>query len=385
MRTVTMRGRCALSLQPLEVRLGGGLIEGVRPLDQLDEDIWLAPGFVDLQVNGYGGCDLNADNLTEDAVIALARKLIALGTTAYLPTIITAGEGKIAHAVRTIAHARHSDKHIAAAIPGIHLEGPHIAPDDGARGAHPREHVCEPDIAAFNRWQSAAEGLIRLVTLSPHWTGAPAYIRELTARGVRVAIGHTHATSQQLSASVEAGAALSTHLGNGIAAMLPRHPNPLWSQLADDRLYASFIADGHHLPPETMKVMLRAKTVERSILVSDSVALGGMPSGVYDTSIGGRVELEADGRLRIIGTTLLAGAALPLKDDVAWLLRQGLCSLSDAVRMAATTPADFIGMPRPYVVGSPAHLMTFRMDQATGDLVILSAVCANIHSRKETD
>lgn len=355
-----------------------GRIDQVRSIDPADAtDVWLAPGFVDLQVNGYGGLDINDDRLTEETVAALASKLLSVGTTAFMPTIITADDEKILHAVQTIARARQRDSDLALAIPGIHLEGPHIAPEDGARGVHPLEHVRPPDIGIFDRWQKAADGLIRLVTLSPHWPGTSAYIRALVARGVRVALGHTHAVPQQICAAVDAGATLSTHLGNGIAVLIPRHPNPIWSQLADDRLYATFIADGHHLPAETMKVMLRAKTVERSILVSDSVALAGMTPGVYETSIGGRVELHPEGRLSLPGTEMLAGAALPLKEDVGWLLRQKLCSLPDALRMASLNPAALLEMPQAYAEGSPSRLIQFRLNETTGSLTIVSAVCGD--------
>jgi N-acetylglucosamine-6-phosphate deacetylase len=383
MNTWTLRGRCALTSQALEVGIAHGRIDRVRRVDRVEDEVWIAPGFVDLQVNGYAGLDLNADDFEGDVVAKLSKKLLAEGTTTFLPTIITADDEKIMHAVQTIARARGSDSDLALAIAGIHLEGPHIAPEDGARGAHPLEHVRAPDIEAFDRWQKSADGLIRLVTLSPHWPGSPGYIHELTNRGVRVALGHTHATQQQIRAAVDAGATLSTHLGNAIAAMLRRHPNPIWSQLGDDRLHATFIADGHHLPAETLKVMLRAKTIERSILVSDSVALAGLPPGVYESSIGGRVHLHADRRLNIAGTDLLAGAALPLKDDVAWLLSEKLCSMSDALRMAASNPAALLDLPEPYETGSPAHLITFRRDEVSSALTILSAVCGESVWHKE--
>jgi N-acetylglucosamine-6-phosphate deacetylase len=379
MNTVTMRGRCALTSQPLEVIVSDGRIEQVRVVDAVEENLWLAPGFVDLQVNGFGGFDVNADHgFTEDTVAALAESLLAVGTTAFLPTIITADEEKIVRALQTIANARHRDSNLILAVPGIHMEGPHIAPEDGARGAHPLFHVRPPDIAEFDRWQKAADGLIRLVTLSPHWPDAPAYIRELTMRGVRVALGHTHAGPEQIRAAVEAGATLSTHLGNGLALMLARHPNPIWAQLAEDRLHATFIADGHHLPADTLKVMLRAKTIERSILVSDSVALAGMPPGMYETPVGGRVELYASGRLSMAGTAFLAGAALPLKDDIAWLLREKLCTLQDAVQMASVNPTALLNLPAAYAQNAPARLIAFRLDTTRNVLRILTAVCGQI-------
>jgi N-acetylglucosamine-6-phosphate deacetylase len=368
----------------LEISIVDGHIAGVREVDlPAPSDVWLAPGLIDLQVNGYAGFDVNADDLSEEIVTGLAAKLLTAGTTTFLPTIITAPESKILHVVETIARTCRARPNLAYAIPGIHLEGPHIAPENGARGAHAAEHVRPPELHEFDRLQQAARGLIRIVTLSPHWPEAPAYIHGLRKRGVIVSLGHTSATLQQIHDAVNAGATLSTHLGNGIPAMLPRHPNPIWSQLADDRLRATFIADGHHLSAEVLKVMLRAKTIDRSLLVSDSVALAGMPLGVYETPVGGRVEMHPGARLTIYGTEMLAGAALPLKDNIAWLLLQNLCSLAEAVQMASLNPATLLDMPQPYVEGSPARLVRFRVDKMSGSLTILDAICGESTWQKE--
>ena len=384
MSTWFISGRCPFTSRSLEVQITEGRVTGVREIVLANaSDVWLAPGFVDLQVNGYGGFDANSDDMTEETIADLTAELLAVGTTAFLPTVVTASEEKIRHAVATIARARRSHPHLQLAVPGIHIEGPHISPEDGARGAHELEHVRPPSISEFQRWQEAAEGLIRLVTLSPHWQGATAYIRALTECGVHVAIGHTHATPLQIRDAVDAGAVLSTHLGNGIAAILPRHPNPIWSQLAHDRLHATFIADGHHLPAETLKAMLSAKSIERSILVSDSVALAGMPAGPYMTPIGGKVELHADGRLCIAGTNIFAGAASALKDNLEWLLRERLCTLSDGLRMASLNPAFLLKMPQTFAEGSHARLIAFRINEETGTLTIQSAVCGQSAWHKE--
>lgn len=199
-----------------------------------------------------------------------------------------------------------------------------------------------------------------MVTLSPHWEEAPEYIRALAAAGVHVAIGHTHATTAQIVAAVDAGATLSTHLGNGAAAMLPRHPNLLWTQLAEDRLTATFIADGHHLPADTFRAMTRAKSLERSILVSDAVALAGLEPGIYDQAIGGQVELSADGRLGIVGTPFLAGAVRSLADGVALATAMGRLPLGDALRLATSNPGRLVGGRGSLRIGAPADVIRFR-------------------------
>jgi N-acetylglucosamine-6-phosphate deacetylase len=247
-----LTGRSTRTGQSLRVTVEDGRIVAIGAGPE-DEAQWLAASLIDLQVNGYGGCDLNADAIDADLVVELVRKLTQTGVTTFVPTLITAPEEKIVAALSAIGEARKASWAAARAIPFVHVEGPHIAAEDGARGAHPREWVRPPSVAEFERWQAAADGLVGMVTLSPHWQGANEYIAALVERGVRVAIGHTHATAEQIHAAAAAGATLSTHLGNGIAGMLPRHPNPIWAQLADERLNATFIADGHHIPADTLR------------------------------------------------------------------------------------------------------------------------------------
>ena len=183
------------------------------------------------------------------------------------------------------------------------MEGPYISPEDGARGAHPRAHVVAARREDFERRQEAARGRIVLVTLAPEVEGAIALIEWLVTTGVRVAIGHTSATGDQIAAAVSAGATLSTHLGNGCPSILPRHPNVIWDQLAADGLLASVIVDGHHLPPATVKSIVRAKGVDRMILVTDATAAAGSRPGRYRL---GDVECElgADGRVSLPGNRI---------------------------------------------------------------------------------
>lgn len=362
-----LTGRNTRTGQSLRVTVTEGRIAAIEAGPE-DESRWLAPGLIDLQVNGYGGCDLNADGIDADRVTALVEMLARTGVTTFVPTLITAPEEKIVAALSVIARARHDSLAAARAIPFVHVEGPHIAPEDGARGAHPRAWVRPPGLAEFERWQTACDGLVGMVTLSPHWPGVEEYIAALAARGVCVAIGHTHASAEQIHRAAAAGASLATHLGNGIAGTLPRHPNPIWAQLADERLNASFIADGHHLPADTLKAMVRAKGVEHSILVSDAVALAGMPPGLYDAPVGGHVDLNAEGRASVAGTDVLAGAVRPLKDGVAWAAASGACSLSDAVRMATEVPGRIIGGSGRLRLAEPADLIRFALDTSSKTL-----------------
>ena len=215
-------------------------------------------GLFDLQVNGFAGVDFNAPDLAHDRFVEALERIRSTGVTRLLPTLITSGLDHFARNARLITAV--ADR----AIAGIHMEGPYLSAEDGPRGAHPREHVRAASTDDFDRRQESADGRIVLVTLAPEVPGCLSLIEHLVAAGVRVALGHTAATHRQIEDAIAAGATLATHLGNGCALMLPRHPNAIWTLLSDDGVAASFIADGHHLPPETVKAMVRAKGPARS-------------------------------------------------------------------------------------------------------------------------
>jgi N-acetylglucosamine-6-phosphate deacetylase len=369
----SLSGRDPYTGKPLVVRFAEGLITSIEE-GVPGETAWLAPGLIDLQLNGYHGDDFGAEDLTIEAVQRLARRTLATGVTTFLPTITTGPEEKFIRNLRIIAAARRADPLLMHMIPCVHVEGPYIAPEDGPRGAHPREYVRPPDIEEFMRWQAACGDLVGLVTLSPHYANAPEYIKVLSARGVHISLGHTGANGDQIRSATNAGARLSTHLGNGIANLLPRHPNPIWSQLAEDRLTATFIADGHHLPAETLTAMLRAKTVSRSILVSDVVTFAGLPPGEYVTPLGGRVELHSNGRLNVADSGYLAGATATLNDCVAFVAANTGFSLGDAVQMATANPGRFVGDRGVLSVGASADLIRFHWEQGSSTLTIKDAI-----------
>ena len=332
--------------KPVRVTIAGGLIERI---DDLQSDggsgYLIAPGLTDLQVNGYAGLDLNTEPLMPETVRGIAVRLWSEGVTTFFPTLITNSEGNMVRSVRAIAEACRQWPEAAGAVGGIHLEGPFISREEGARGAHPAEYVRPPDFELFSEWQEAAGGMIRIITLSPEWPGSGDFIRKASASGVIVAIGHTSATPEQINEAVEAGATLSTHLGNGSHQMLPRHRNYIWEQLAADELFITFISDGFHLPDSVMKVFMRMKP-ERAILVSDSTNFTGMASGDYSTHIGGEVTLTGAGKLHIKGNpNMLAGSGKSLLHCVHTLASKGLTSLADALDMAGLIPYRMAGLP----------------------------------------
>ena len=330
---------------------------------------WISPGFVDLQINGYGGQEFNDLNLTPDKVNEVSLALDACGVTSYLPTATTHSFEMLKHTLSTIAEACEMLPPCASRIPGIHLEGPYISPEDGPRGAHPLEHVRPPDWDEFKKLQDAAQGRIRLLTLSPEYEGAAEFIEKVVKGDVLVAIGHTAANSEQIEAAVNAGARMSTHLGNGAHGQIQRHPNYIWDQLADDRLTASLIADGHHLPPSVVKSFVRAKSVDRCVLVSDIMGMGGMSPGLYEKTSIGAVEVLDDGKLVVAGQRqYLAGAALPIDVGIVNVMRFADVDLKTAIHMATAGPAGLIELDAGILsAGAPADLVLFDLPEDSED------------------
>ena len=317
------------------------------------------PGLFDLQVNGFGGVDFNGSDLTHDRVAQALELVRATGVTRCLPTLITSPLARFAANARVLTTV--SD----TAVAGIHMEGPYLSPADGARGAHRLDHIAPATIDDFRRRQEAARGRIVLVTLAPEVPGAMALIEHLVSTGVRVAIGHTAATPEQLRDAIAAGATLATHLGNGCPQMLPRHPNVIWELLAADEVVASVIADGHHLPASTLKSIVRAKGPARTILVTDAVsAAGSQKPGLF--SIGDVVgELGADGRVSLPGTSYLAGSSLTLDQAISNTVRQTGLPIETVAPMASTIPASSLGM-------AAAGTITVDWDPETCDLSVRS-------------
>ncbi len=288
-------------------------------------DAYLAPGFVDIQVNGFAGADYNDPAIANDALAQSVRRLFSTGVTRFFPTVITGSREHMLAALQRLAQARSEFRRRGMpegeAIVGFHVEGPHISPEEGPRGAHPLAHVRPPDFDEFRRWQEAAEGGVRIVTVSPEYDQAPRYIEALATAGVVVSIGHTRANAEQIAAAVNAGATMSTHLGNGAHATLHKTVNYIWDQLAQDRLTASFIVDGIHLPPGFLTSAIRAKGARRSVLITDAVMPAMRPPGPYrigevlvELLPGNRVVLRSD-------NNRLAGSALTMDRAVGKCVR----------------------------------------------------------------
>ena len=327
---------------------------------------WIAPGLVDIQINGYGGQEFSSMELTVEKVCRISQQVLSFGVTGYCPTVTTESFEVLEHALRTIAQACESSPEVARHVRGIHLEGPYLSTEEGPRGAHPVEHCRRPDWDEFQRLQAAAGGRICLHTMAVEFEEAPSFIQQLVAAGVIVGIGHTAADAVQIARAVEAGARLSTHLGNGSHLMIPRHRGYIWEQLAQDRLMASLIGDGHHLPPAVLKTFIRAKTPQRCILVSDMSGQAGQPPGRYASRFCD-VEILPNGRLVVAGQhEIMAGASSPVGCGIANAVRFAGLRLETAIRMAAHNPAGLLGItPGGLSPGDPADLVLFRFEDGS--------------------
>jgi N-acetylglucosamine-6-phosphate deacetylase len=346
----------------------------IRPLD---DEAFISPGWIDLQVNGFAGVDYNSPASSHEQIAQSVRAMFACGVTRMFPTVITGSPENMSGALRNLAGAKESIAH-AGVMEAFHIEGPYISPHDGPRGAHPAQWVRPPDLEEFHRFQESANGNIRLVTLSPEWPDAPRFIEKIVEKGVVASIGHTRASASEIADAVSAGATLSTHLGNGADPTLPKTSNYIWEQLADDRLAASFIVDGFHLPPSFLNVALRAKGLERSLLVTDAVMPAGCESGRYRLGEVD-VELHGDGSVRLAGGTRLAGSALRMDQAIANVMRMASLSLREAVTLATRNPARVGRVPyrqRGLNPGDRADLVRFRFDPVTGQITILETFLA---------
>jgi len=318
-----------------------------EPIKNSTKNLITAPGLTDLQINGYAGTDINSETLQPADLRDISVKLWSEGVTTFFPTVITNSNENIIRSLRIISEACSLYAEAKASIGGIHLEGPFISPADGPRGAHPSAYVKAPSWDLFCRWQEASGGMIKIVTLSPEWPQSPDFIRKCVKSGVIAAIGHTAAGPEQIREAVNAGATLSTHLGNASHPMLPRHNNYIWEQLAADNLYISIISDSFHLPDSVLKVFLKVKQ-GKTILVSDSTQFTGMKPGEYSTHIGGEVVLTPGGKLHMKGQpNVLAGSGLSLLYCVNTLIRKRLAPPEDAWNMASAVPAVFTGLRNP--------------------------------------
>jgi N-acetylglucosamine-6-phosphate deacetylase len=299
-------------------------------------------GLLDLQVNGFAGVDFNSDALTPDALDHALHAMLRTGVTHCLPTLITAPETVLGARLHALDRAVRTGRLGPIMVAGIHLEGPFLNPAQGYAGCHPASAMLPPDPALLERIMAGVGTPIRLLTLAPERPEALPLIAWAIQRGIATAMGHSAADYDTVRLAAGAGLRLSTHLGNALPQPQPKFLNPLTAQLAEDRLSASFIADGIHIPPHVLGILLRAKGLARSVLVTDATAAADTPPGRYEFA-GMHIEHAADGSVREPDSPVLAGSALRLDQAVRNVVAWGFSSAAQAIAMASTQPAAILG------------------------------------------
>lgn len=374
-----------LDYTPIAVEIADGKIVSVERPNQLlkeNEQIFIAPGLIDIQVNGYSsisfslegntGADLEeGSSLTIEDVRKVTKALWKEGVTSYFPTLTTNSQNLLLKNFATLAEAK-DDPSLLGSIPGFHLEGPYISAIDGYRGAHPKEYVRNPDWNQFIELYNAANQKILLITLAPEVDGSSEFIKKCKEKGIIISLGHHNGSSKIIKQAIDYGAGLATHLGNGCAPLMNRHNNPLWPQLADNRLMISIIADSFHLPPEILQVFFSAKGYENIILISDMTSFAGLPPGQYKIKTGETIEKTSDGNLKFSGQEGgLYGSASTLPKGVTHMMKVTGCSLANAIQMAAYNPARLHNLNDRGKIepGKRADLILFTIDDFNMEIV----------------
>jgi N-acetylglucosamine-6-phosphate deacetylase len=354
--------------KPVSVVVEDGMIREIKSIPKLtgtSQKIFIAPGFFDNQVNGFAGVSFafGESNLTAEGIQKATSELWKKGVTTYLPTLTTNSRDVLVKNFALLAKSM-NNKNLRGSIPGFHLEGPYINPEDGFRGAHPKQFVRLPNWEEFLEMYHAANGKILQVTVAPEMEGVQDFIKKCTAQGINIAVGHHNANKEQLDLAVKNGATISTHLGNGCANMINRHNNPLWPQLANDNLMISIICDGFHLLPEEIKTFYAVKGPEKTIITSDVTSYAALDPGIYKTDTGETIELTKDGMLRYPAQNVLYGSASPITKGVGHIIEVTGCSLADAIQMASTNPARLYGLNDRGLLepGKRADLILFTLD-----------------------
>lgn len=313
----------------------------------------IAHGFVDLQVNGWSSVDFSTPGLTSEGFANACRDVLKSGTAAFLPTIITS-ELSVYESNLPVISAVIRETEFRERVLGVHIEGPFISADDGPRGAHPREHVHNPDPALLDRLVNLSNGCIRMITLAAETPGAADLTDYAAGLGICVSLGHQLANEMQIENAVKSGARALTHLGNGMPAVVNRHSNPLLAGLANDELYAMIITDGHHLPDALIKIVLRVKGAERTVVTSDATALTGMPPGKY-RMFGADVIRDESGKVYNPLTGYLAGSGSTMFECMNHLASLNLLSPSELVKTGFINPLKLIGIDQPPGIAPPYY------------------------------
>jgi len=303
---------------------------------QFPKSFHVVPGFIDLHIHGAHGVDVMDGTVT--ALKTLSRELPKEGTTSFLATTMTAPVEKIEKVMQAVCDFQ-SEKIAGANLLGIHLEGPFLAPQKV--GAQNAEYLLSPNLNLINAWQKISNNAIKLVTLAPELPGALEFIRFLTSQQIIASMGHSDASYEQSLQAIKAGCTQVTHLFNAMRGLHQREPGLVGAALLNDQVFGEMIADGLHLHPAICEIILKLKTPEKLVLVTDAMRAKCMCDGEYD--LGGQSVSVKAGSARLANGTL-AGSTLKMIDAFKNILRFTKCYMHDAIKMAAENPAKILNI-----------------------------------------
>ena len=311
---------------------------------------YLLPGFVDVHIHGCEGCDSMAG---EEALRQMSRSLLGAGVAAFLPTTMSASAEDTRRAVAAVRAVMDAPEPRGARVLGVHMEAPFLNPEKC--GAQRKEHLCTPDWNVFLDLCGGDTAAVGTITVAPELPGAETFIRQATAAGIRVSLGHSAANSETAHAAADWGASRVTHTFNAQPPLHHRAPGLSGAALTDDRLYAEFIADGIHLHEDIVRLLIRCKGADRAVAVTDAMEAAGLPDGEY--ALGGQPVTVQGGEARLPGGTL-AGSVLTMAQALHNLIHLFGIAPFEAVRMCTRTPAECVGesLLGRVVPGSPAPL-----------------------------
>lgn len=358
MNSGTICGRHFATGETVELRWENGVIISNSPAPSGNPNQWLAPGLVDLQVNGYGGIDFQQDNLGEADLLTAVRALHQAGCTRFLLTLITDDWTRLTQRLRHLRQVRQASPALRYAIAGWHIEGPFLSAEPGYCGAHEPAFMRDPTAGDFDELRQITGNDPLLVTVAPERTGAIETIAHAAKLGIRISLGHTNALAEILGDAVRNGAIAFTHLGNGCPRELDRHDNILWRVLETTGLTASLIPDGTHVSPALFRLVHRLLG-DSIYYTTDAMSAAGMPPGRYKL---GKLELEvgADQIVCYPGRSNFAGSALRPIDGVFRAATMLGARWQEAWARFSETPARLMKLPVGLAVGAPADFCVVR-------------------------
>ncbi|MDJ0677144.1 MAG: N-acetylglucosamine-6-phosphate deacetylase [Calothrix sp. MO_167.B42] len=347
-------------ISPMEVEVNWEHRQNLQILDITGD--WISLGGVDLQINGALGLafpDLNAEN--KHLLAKISEFLWNMGIDAFLPTLVTTSIENIQHSLAAIAN--YLPQNQGAKILGVHLEGPCLNPQK--RGAHPAEYLLPLTVENMKRILGDYSHIVKIITLAPELDTTGEAIPYLRSLGITVSLGHSQANFTQAQQAFDMGATMVTHAFNAMPPLHHRQPGLLGAAITHKQVMCGFIADGQHICPTMIDILLRASNYEQGLfLVSDALAPLGLPDGTYPWD---SREIEVtNGTARLLDGTL-SGTTLPLLVGVQNLVKWGICDVGTAIKLATESPRQAIGLPG-IDVNQTANLLRWHFDEATREL-----------------